>query len=227
MNIAIIPARGGSKRIPGKNIREFLGKPVISFSIKAAIDSGIFDEVMVSTDSEKIADVAREYGAKVPFMRSEKTSDDFSTTSDVLLEVLGDYDNLGKSFECLSCIYPVAPFVTASKLSKAYKTLKELDADALVPIVQFSYPPMRSLVIENKFLKMKWPENYNTRSQDLEAIYHDSGQFYFVRTEAFMKEKRLLCKKTVPMILSELEVQDIDNEDDWKLAELKFQLINK
>lgn len=227
MNIAIIPARGGSKRIPGKNIRAFLGKPIISYSVEAAIGSGIFDEVMVSTDSEKIADVAREYGADVPFMRSAETADDCATTADVLMEVLNRYGVRGKSFDWFCCIYPTAPFVTAERLSSAMNSCLEVKADSLLPVVPFSYPPLRGLILENAYLKMKWPENAKTRSQDLETIYHDSGQFYFVRTKAFMEEKRLLCKKTVPVILSELEVQDIDTEIDWNLAEMKYQLMRK
>jgi len=225
MKIAIIPARGGSKRIPGKNIREFLGIPIIAYSIKAAINSGIFDEVMVSTDSDEIVGIAKKYGAAVPFMRSEKTSDDYATTSDVLHEVISEYKKHGKSFEWLCCSYPTAPFISAEKLRSAYKTLKKSAADALIPVVPFSFPPLRGMIIENELVKMKWPENQSIRAQDLGTMYHDSGQFYFVRTSAFLRENTLFCKKTIPMILSELEVQDIDNETDWKLAELKYKLM--
>ena len=225
MNLAIIPARGGSKRIPHKNIRYFLGKPIIAYSILSAIRSEIFDEVMVSTDSNEIAEIAKEYGAVIPFMRSDIASDDYSTTADVLLEVLSNYKRRGKTFDRLCCIYPTAPFVTPEKLCAAYRLLLQQYTDAIIPVVAFSYPPLRGLVLDDSFVKLKWPENLNTRSQDLEAIYHDCGQFYFVRTEAFLNEKTLLCKKTVPMILSENEVQDIDNEIDWKLAELKYRLI--
>jgi len=227
MNIAIILARGGSKRIPGKNIKDFLGKPIITYSIEAALNSGIFDVVMVSTDCDKIADIAKEYGASVPFKRSESTSTDTATTTEALLEVIGKYETLGKSFEWLCCIYPTAPFVTAEKLCAAMDLLQQEKADALIPVVPFSYPPERGLVVENSFVKMKYPENINKRSQDLDKIYHDSGQFYFARTKAFITEYNLFCKKTIPMILSELEVQDIDTETDWKLAELKYQLMTK
>ena len=225
MNLAIITARGGSKRIPKKNIKKFLGKPIIAYSIEAAIGSGLFDEVMVSTDCEEIAAIAREYGAVVPFMRSSAASDDYATTADVLLEVLGDYSERGTKFDLLCCIYPTAPFVMPDKLLAAYKMLQEQNADAAIPVVPFSYPPLRGLVIEDTYVKMKWPENLNVRSQDLGSMYHDSGQFYFVRVDAFLKEKTLTCKKTIAMILSELEVQDIDNETDWKLAELKYKLL--
>jgi N-acylneuraminate cytidylyltransferase len=225
MNIAIIPARGGSKRIPGKNIKNFLGKPIISYSIEAALDSGIFDEVMVSTDCEKIADTAKEFGASVPFMRSVSKSDDYATTAEVLTEVISEYEANGKSYEWLCCIYPTAPFVTVDKLCTALDLLQQHEADALIPIVPFSYPPQRGLVVENSFIEMKFPENINKCSQDLDKLYHDSGQFYFARTKVFLAENSLFCKRTTPMVLSELEVQDIDNEIDWKLAELKYQLM--
>ncbi|MCL2151844.1 MAG: pseudaminic acid cytidylyltransferase [Oscillospiraceae bacterium] len=224
MNLAIIPARGGSKRIPKKNIKSFSGMPIIAYSIQAAINCKIFDKVMVSTDSEEIARIAMDYGATVPFMRSKNTSDDFATTTDVLIEVLEAYADIENTFDYLCCIYPTAPFVTSDILFTAYKLLLEERADALIPVVPFSYPPMRGLIIENSRLKMKWPENINARSQDLDSMYHDSGQFYFVRVEAFLKEKKLFCNNTVPMLLSELEVQDIDNETDWKLAELKYKM---
>jgi len=226
MKIAIITARGGSKRIPSKNIKDFLGKPIISYSIEAALQSNIFDEVMVSTDSIEIAEIAKSYGASVPFMRSKSTSDDYSTTADVLIEVLEEYSKQGKSFKLLCCLYPTAPFVTAQKLSDAFNILKQHRADALIPVVPFSFPPLRGLIVEDNFIKMKWPENMNTRSQDLDKMYHDSGQFYFAMTDAFINERTLLCKKTIPLILSELEVQDIDNEIDWKLAELKYKLMS-
>jgi len=227
MNIAIIPARGGSKRIPKKNIKDFLGKPIISYSIVSAINSGLFDEVMVSTDSDEIADIAKKFGATVPFLRNAKTSDDFATTSDVILEVLGDYSKRGKFFDYLCCIYPTAPFVTVKKLKKAFDKLKEQNVDAVVPLVPFTFPPLRGHIVENNFAKLKWPENLNKRSQDLETMYHDCGQFYCLRTQAFLQEKTLFCKNTVPLILSELEVQDIDNEIDWELAEMKFRLMDE
>ena len=227
MNIAIITARGGSKRLPRKNIRDFLGKPIIAYPIEAARNCGIFDEVMVSTDSEEIAAIAMKHGASVPFMRSDKASDDYTSSADVLLEVIDNYEKLGKSFEWICCIYPTAPLITANKLNEAFKLVQKQNADALIPIVEFSFPPLRGLIIEDELLKIKWTKYYYNRSQDLEPIYHDTGQFYFVRTETFIEEKVLLCKNTVPMVLSELEVQDIDNESDWKMAELKYQFITK
>lgn len=223
--IAIITARGGSKRIPKKNIKEFCGKPIIAYSIRAALDSGIFDEVMVSTDSEEIAEIARAYGAKVPFMRSAKTSDDFATTADVLMEVLERYQEMDRIFDVMSCIYPTAPFVTPQKLQSAYDTLTKEQAVMAMPVVAFSYPPQRSYVLNGNMLEMKWKENYNKRSQDLEKMYHDAGQFYMYQVEAFVRLKGQMTESIVPVIVDEMEVQDIDNESDWKLAELKYQMI--
>lgn len=223
--IAIITARGGSKRIPKKNIKEFCGKPIIAYSIRAALDSGIFDEVMVSTDSEEIAEIARAYGAKVPFMRSAKTSDDFATTADVLMEVLERYQEMDRTFDVMSCIYPTAPFVTPQKLQSAYDTLTKEQAVMAMPVVAFSYPPQRSYVLNGNMLEMKWKENYNKRSQDLEKMYHDAGQFYMYQVEAFVRLKGQMTESIVPVIVDEMEVQDIDNESDWKLAELKYQMI--
>lgn len=223
--IAIITARGGSKRIPKKNIKEFCGKPIIAYSIRAALDSGIFDEVMVSTDSEEIAEIARAYGAKVPFMRSAKTSDDFATTADVLMEVLERYQEMDRTFDVMSCIYPTAPFVTPQKIQRAYDTLTKEQAVMAMPVVAFSYPPQRSYVLNGNMLEMKWKENYNKRSQDLEKMYHDAGQFYMYQVEAFVRLKGQMTESIVPVIVDEMEVQDIDNESDWKLAELKYQMI--
>ena len=223
--IAIITARGGSKRIPKKNIKEFCGKPIIAYSIRAALDSEIFDEVMVSTDSEEIAEIARAYGAKVPFMRSAKTSDDFATTADVLMEVLERYQEMDRTFDVMSCIYPTAPFVTPQKLQSAYDTLKKEQAVMAMPVVAFSYPPQRSYVLNGNMLEMKWKENYNKRSQDLEKMYHDAGQFYMYQVDAFVRLKGQMTESIVPVIVDEMEVQDIDNETDWKLAEMKYQMM--
>ena len=223
--IAIITARGGSKRIPRKNVKEFCGKPILQYSIEAALSSGIFDEVMVSTDDEEIAQIARETGAKVPFMRSEKTSNDYATTADVLMEVLEHYQELEQEFAYTCCIYPTAPFVTAEKLQKAFSMIKEANAAQLTPVVAFSFPPQRCVVVRNGKIEMLYPEHRNTRSQDLEPYYHDCGQFYFYNTKEFIKEKGIIVENVIPMVLSELEVQDIDNESDWKLAEIKYKMM--
>jgi len=223
-NIAIITARGGSKRIPKKNIRNFHGKPIIAYSIEAALSSQCFDEVMVSTDDAEIARVAEKFGAKVPFVRSAKNADDFSTTADVLLEVLAEYKKIGKYYNSACCLYPTAVFVTAKKLIEAKKKFEESDADSLITVTKFGFPIQRSLRIDNGLLKFIWPENMNKRSQDLEASYHDCGQFYFLKTQALFEEKRLFTSRSVGFELSEREVQDIDNEEDWKIAEIKYQI---
>lgn len=223
-SIAIITARGGSKRIPKKNIKDFCGKPVIAYSIEAALKSGLFDEVMVSTDSEEIAEIARRYGADVPFMRSEKTSNDWASTLDVLKEVVEKYSELGKSFDMLCCIYPTAPFITAEKLKQAKNMMEQAEADSLLPVVRFSFPPQRGVVINNGRVDYKYPEFRSSRSQDLEPLYHDCGQFYFCKMDAFLQYNRMITPNTVPMEMPEGEVQDIDNLTDWKLAELKYRL---
>ena len=224
--LAMITARGGSKRIPRKNIKDFNGKPIMAYSIEAALASGVYDEVMVSTDDDEIAEIARKFGAKVPFMRSEKTAGDFATTVDVIEEVIDTYHENGQDFDIFTCIYPTAPFITAERLKKAVEELKTSDADSLIPVVRFSYPPQRAMEIRDGKLVFRQPENLAKRSQDLEPHFHDAGQFYVVRTESFKKNHGIMVGNILPMELSELEVQDIDNEVDWKLAELKYNLIH-
>lgn len=226
-SVAIITARGGSKRIPHKNIKEFLGEPIIAYSIRAALESGCFDEVMVSTDDGKIAEVAKKYGAKVPFFRSAENSDDFSTTRDVVKEVLAQYAAQGRNFDYACCIYPTAPFITPARLAESMKLLEEKQADSVFPVVQFSFPPQRSIVLKDGKAAFKWPEHALTRSQDLEPFYHDCGQFYCLNVKAFGEQELLIMKKTYPVVLDEMEVQDIDNETDWKLAELKYRLLKE
>lgn len=222
--VAVITARGGSKRIPRKNIRQFCGRPMIEYSIDAALKSEIFDEVMVSTDDEEIASIAKKAGAQVPFMRSARNAGDMAATHEVILEVLNEYKKAGIVFEYVCCIYPTAPFLTAEKLRKSMDILECGEADEVLPVVAYSFPPQRSFVIKDGKVQFQWPENRLKRSQDLEIFYHDSGQFYFLRVGTFLKEKSMLLENAVPLVLDEMEVQDIDNEDDWKLAEMKFQI---
>jgi pseudaminic acid cytidylyltransferase len=223
--IAIITARGGSKRIPQKNIKEFCGKPIIAYSIEAAINSGIFDEVMVSTDSMEIAKIAIKYGAKVPFMRSEANSSDYATTSDVLAEVIDEYRKRGREFDYMACLYPTAPFITPEKLKNAMEMLIEQDGLMAMPVVQFSYPPQRGYIIENDKLNMKYMENAEKRSQDFEKIYHDAGQFYLVQMKGYWDNNGRIYRGITPIIVDEMEVQDIDNETDWKIAEIKYNFM--
>lgn len=221
--VAIITARGGSKRIPRKNIKSFCGKPIIAYSIEAALESGLFDDVIVSTDDEEIAETARRYGASVPFMRSTKNSDDYSGTPDVLVEVLEALSDLGREYEEFCCIYPTAPFVTPQKLADGRALLSEEGVDSVFPVTAFSFPPQRGVFINDGRMVAVDAEAMEMRSQDLEPIYHDCGQFYWCDAKSFMETRSLLTPRTAPLVVSEAEVQDIDNEDDWLLAEIKFK----
>ena len=224
-DIAIITARGGSKRIPRKNIKEFCGKPIINYSIEAALNSGLFSEVMVSTDDEEIKNIALSCGANVPFMRSNTMSNDTAATHEVLLEVISEYSKCGMEFDNICCIYPTAPFVTSEKLVKGMEILKREKADTVLPVIPFSFPPQRGFIIENGIVKFQYPENMFIRSQDLEPVYHDCGQFYMLNTNEFVRQKKLIMDKCIPLIISDLEAQDIDNIDDWKLAEVKYKCL--
>lgn len=226
-HLAIITARGGSKRIPRKNIKEFCGKPIIAYSIEAALEAGVFDEVMVSTDDEEIAEIAMKYGAKVPFYRSEATANDFATTNDVIWEVLEEYEKRGQVFDAFCCMYPTAPFLKAERLTAAMDLLMNSDADKVFPVVEFSFPPLRGLLIEDDVLKFKHPEYMYTRSQDLEKLYHDAGQFYCFKTEDYRANRSFWTGNIKPIVLSELEVQDIDTQTDWEIAEMKWKILNQ
>ena len=220
--LAIITARGGSKRIPRKNIKEFCGKPILCYSIEAAFASQAFDEVMVSTDDAEIAEIARSAGASVPFFRSAEMSGDYASTDDVIMEVLKEYEKSGLFFEAFCCIYPTAPFLTGKRLKDAMDLLET--ADSVMPVVPFSYPPQRGLIVnEQGFVERQFPEYATARSQDLQKIYHDCGQFYACRTAPFMKAGTTDVEKLVPLVLSEMEVQDIDTPEDWEIAEIKFR----
>ncbi len=223
-NIAIITARGGSKRIPRKNIRDFLGKPIIAYSITSAIESGIFDEVMVSTDDEEIADISRKYGASIPFMRSEETANDYATTTDVLKEVLNCYKNLGRSFSSMCCLYPCAPFVTKEKLIDAYELLIKTNSSFVLPVVKFNVPIQWALKIVDTKAVFNTPEYRSCRSQDLEDYYFDAGQFYFYKLE---NEVEFNSEEMTPIIIPESEVQDIDTLEDWRIAEQKYIYVIK
>ena len=219
--IAIIPARGGSKRIPRKNIKHFCGKPILAYSIDAALNSKLFDEVMVSTDDEEIADVATQYGASVPFLRSAETANDFAILKDVLNEVIAMYADIGKTFEEVCCILPTAPLVETNDILKSHEILKNEKCESVVPVVKYSYTIFRSLKIENGRLVMNWPENYPKRSQDLPDTYHDAGLFYWYNKSYFEEKSVSFGANACPYILPEEKVQDIDTEDDWRIAEMK------
>ena len=228
-NLAIIPARGGSKRIPRKNIKTFIDKPIIAYSIRAAIESNLFDEVMVSTDDAEIASVAKSYGAEVPYFRSQKNADDFATLMDVVLEVVAWYEANGFVPDAVCCILPTAPFITPEKLKDGFEKLSGHNFTSVFPVVKFSYPIQRALEVdpESDTVTMALPENLTARSQDLKDYYHDSGQFYWAVTEVIREEKTFFTNQAGMIEMSQIAVQDIDSEEDWIVAEQKYQALKK
>lgn len=225
--IAIITARGGSKRIPHKNVKSFCGKPIIAYSIEAALKSGLFSDVMVSTDDEAIADIACRYGASVPFLRSESTSNDYATTADVILEVVDEYAKRGVELDIGCCLYPTAPFVTPDKLRSAYDLL-EPRVDSVFTVTEFSFPPQRGLIQSSDGAVSYWqPENADKRSQDLTPIFHDAGQFYFFRVASLRRNHSLVGERSVGFVVDQTEVQDIDNPSDWDIAEMKYERMSR
>jgi N-acylneuraminate cytidylyltransferase len=223
--LAIIPARGGSKRIPRKNIKDFMGKPIIAYSIETSIKSGLFDRVIVSTDDREIAEISKGHGAEVPFFRSPENSNDNASTVDVLLEVLEKLIENGEKYDILCCLYPTSPLLDYQTLLKSLESFKKNKVDSLVPVVKFSYPPQRALTLNSGLLKMETPENLNMRSQDLKPLYHDAGQFYWIKVDTLLKEKKLFTNRSGAYELSEKSVQDIDNPIDWEMAEFKFEFL--
>jgi pseudaminic acid cytidylyltransferase len=221
-NLAIIPARGGSKRIPGKNLKPFLGRPVIAYVIETALRSGLFEEVMVSTDDPEIADAARRYGAAVPFMRSARTSDDFAILNDVLGEVLDEYRKTGREFDAVCLLLPTAPLIRQPVLQKALDLLRDEKFDSVRPVVRYPYPIQRSLRMINNRVEMFYPENYTRRSQDLEPAYHDAGQFYWIAGN-----KHLTDPGKGAVVIPEMEAHDIDTPEDWEMAEIKYKLLHR
>lgn len=221
-NLAIIPARGGSKRIPRKNIKDFFGKPIIAYSIQAAIDSGLFDEIIVSTDDMEIAQIAKQFGASVPFMRSSQAADDHATLADVIDEVKDSYLKLNKEFKYICCILPTAPLITKENIEKGYSVLTKKDADSVRPVVCFSYPIQRAVKMNNGKVEMFYSEYKNTRSQDLEPAYHDAGQFYWMRFDSGLRGSNKYGFE-----IPESQVQDIDTEEDWNIAEIKYKNLQK
>lgn len=222
-NLCIIPARGGSKRIPRKNVKPFLGKPMLVYSIEAALATGLFDEVMVSTDDEEIANVARQYGAKVPFMRSAETANDFATTADVLKEVLAKYKEQGQEFDNFCCVYATAPMIQSKDIIAAFERLSSSKCTVVYPVVAFSYPIWRCLdLAEDGTMTRHWPEYENSRSQDLPKEYHDTGTFYWYKTKEWLNGNSIIGGIEV----DETTIQDIDTETDWKIAEMKYKLLH-
>jgi N-acylneuraminate cytidylyltransferase len=222
--IAIIPARGGSRRIPRKNIRPFFGRPIIAYPLETAQKSGLFDEIMVSTEDEEIASAAREYGASVPFLRSAKNASDLATTSEVIAEVVLAYESAGMAFDHICCLYPTAALIDEADLTAAHSILLEHRASSVLPVIRYSHPPQRGFLLgATGRLERPYPKYASARTQDLEPIFHDAGQFYFVETEQFLQEEALITKDALPFLINEFHAQDIDTLDDWRMAEIKYQ----
>ncbi len=221
--LAIIPARGGSKRIPRKNIRPFLGKPIMAYSIELALDSDLFDKTIVSTDDEEIGKVAMSYGADVPFLRSNETASDTATTADALIEVI---QKLDMSYEEACCIYATAPLLTKKKLQEGYQHFKKGQFDSVFPVTRFSYPIQRALSLDSVGkLEMIQNENLNSPSQELVPAYHDCGMFYWFSPEKLENTRALIGPNSGGIVFSSLEVQDIDEETDWQMAEIKYKML--
>ena len=225
--VAVIPARGGSKRIPRKNLLPFFGKPMIAWSIEVALRSGLFSDVVVSTDDDEIAEVAIRYGAKVPFRRPDELANDFVATVPVIGHAIGALEDLGWKFDWTCCIYATAPFVTVADLRSGFEQLQQRpDAEFVIPVTGFPFPIQRSVrIAADGSLKMFWPEHEITRSQDLEPAYHDAGQFYWGTKKAFTTRRGFFNACAYPVVLPQYRVVDIDNREDWERAEKLFELI--
>lgn len=224
MKIAVIPARGGSKRIPRKNIRSFNGKPIIAYSIEAALASGCFDKVIVSTDDREISQIAQQYGAEVPSLRSAQNSDDYAPIISVMTEVVNSLTQTGAKIDYLCCIFATAPFVSSERLQTSFNSMTEKNKSAIFPVVEFSYPIQRSLEVKGDgTVGMVWEEHLLSRSQDLPKRYHDAGQYYWVNVNTMLEENTLFVKNSMAELISTKEAQDIDTIDDWMIAELKYK----
>jgi pseudaminic acid cytidylyltransferase len=228
MNIAIIPARGGSKRIPRKNIKQFHGKPLIAYSIEAAQKSGCFDRILVSTDDLEIAEVAKYYGAEVPFMRPVEISDDFATTLDVMKHAISWCQENEMFVVNVCCIYATAPFLLPQYIQQGLKSLTDNSVKYAFSATSFPFPIQRAIKLgQNDQVNMFQPEHLNTRSQDLEEAYHDAGQFYWGTAEAFLEKSAFFAEHSIAIKLPRKRVQDIDTPEDWELAELLYNVLNK
>ncbi|MGR5459334.1 pseudaminic acid cytidylyltransferase [Vibrio alfacsensis] len=226
MKVAIIPARGGSKRIPRKNIKAFHGKPMIAYSIEAAIASGCFDKVLVSTDDEEIAAVASAHGAEVPFLRPAEISDDYATTMDVMAHAIHWCQNDGWDVEAVCCLYATAPFVLPEDLRRGYALLRDTGAQFSFSATSFPFPIQRAIKLDEfGSVSMFSPENEQVRSQDLEEAYHDAGQFYWGKTSAFLARLSMFSPHSKAVLLPRNRVQDIDTPEDWELAEALFSVL--
>ena len=226
MNIAVIPARGGSKRIPRKNIKLFAGKPMIEHSIQVAIESKVFDKIIVSTDDHEIAEVAKSCGAEVPFFRPEKLSDDYATTTEVISHAIEYFKGNGLQLKAVCCIYATAPFIQVEDLKKAESIFRTGNWQYVFSATSFGFPIFRSIKKnENGSVEMFYPEYFNTRSQDLPEAYHDAGQFYWGKPEAWLEGKRIFDTWSTIVQLPRWRVQDIDTMEDWERAEKLYRIM--
>tara|TARA_B100000214_G_scaffold335894_1_gene279468 strand:+ start:2771 stop:3472 length:702 start_codon:yes stop_codon:yes gene_type:complete len=226
MKVAVIPARGGSKRIPGKNIRDFCGKPMIAWSIGAARASGCFDEVIVSTNDEKIAEVARQFGATVPFMRPEHLSDDYTGTLPVIRHAVEWFGNAGHVVDLACCIYATAPFITPADIQEGERRLQSADCSFSFSVTSFAFPIQRALrLADGGRVEMMHPEQFSTRSQDLEEAWHDAGQFYWGTAEAWLEERMIFGRDSIGVPIPRYRVQDVDTHEDWENAEYMFEAL--
>lgn len=224
MKLAVIPARGGSKRIPRKNIKQFCGKPMIVWSIEAALASGCFDAVVVSTDDVEIAEVAKLHGASVPFIRPAELSDDHTGTIPVIAHAVNWFEAEGCVPDQVCCIYATAPFVTAKAIRNGMEVLEREEVDYAFSVTSYAFPIQRAIRISQLGrVEMFQPEHFNTRSQDLEEVYHDAGQFYWGLASAWLSGKALFGVNSAPVILPRHQVQDIDTVEDWLRAEWMFK----
>ena len=224
-NIAIIPARGGSKRVPRKNIKAFFGKPVIAYAIALAKQSNLFDCVMVSTEDQEIKEIAQHYGAEVPYLRDKKNATDSASTFDVLEEVINWYKDQGHEFDYGCCIYPVTPLLKVTSLKTGFDKLKKGDYDSVIPIATFLHPIQRALFVDKAgVVKIKDQDKFKQNTQDLPTYYHDTGQFYWFNPNACMMKKELLTDNSTSIILQHEQFQDVDNLEDWKILELKYKI---
>ena len=228
MNICVIPARGGSKRILRKNIKEFNGKPIIAYSIEAALKSNCFDQVIVSTDDNEIAEVAKKYGAQVPFLRPDELSNDYAGTIPVIKHAIEWMEDNKSSVENVCCLYATAPFIRPQIISQAYQQLNNSKADYCFSVTSFVFPIQRAIkIVEKNKVSMFYPEHFNTRSQDLEEAYHDAGQFYWGKAQAFKDELPIFTEVATSYILPRYLVQDIDTPEDWIRAEAMHRVLQE
>ncbi len=225
-SLAIIPARGGSKRIPRKNIKLFNGKPIVSYSVAAAQEAKCFSDVIVSTEDEEIANVVRGFGGKVPFMRSATTADDYAGIADVLKEAVVAYEVWsGHVVDLIFCALATAPFVTADNIRKGYQQITKNGTDAVLTVVRYDYPIQRAFRVEGQHVSMIWPENYIKRSQELEPSYHDAGQFYWIKKDKLFEHGKMFIPQTGFICINSMQAQDIDTEEDWMIAEEKYKML--